>query len=236
MKKRFADADIWQKEWFQEYSLKQKVLFKYICDNCDCAGVYEPNYRLASFIIGDKITEEDVLSLNQKKHQVEILENGKIWIPDFVSFQYGELSENCRPHQSIIQLLKKYGLFERVCKGYVYPIQRDTDKEKEKEQDKDKDKEKYKRGCGGKPSIDDVKQYCFERNNSVDPEKFFDYYTANGWKVGKNPMKDWKAAVRNWEKIEQNHNKTERKESTFEHNMRVMKELEEENNVIENVF
>ena len=50
------------------------------------------------------------------------------------------------------------------------------------------------------PSVDDVKAYCAERNNSVDAEKFVDYYSSNGWMVGKNKMKDWKAAVRTWEK------------------------------------
>lgn len=50
------------------------------------------------------------------------------------------------------------------------------------------------------PTLDEVKAYCNERNNRVDPERFIDYYTANGWKVGKNPMKDWKAAVRTWER------------------------------------
>ena len=51
-----------------------------------------------------------------------------------------------------------------------------------------------------KPTVDDVKQYCIERHNTVDANKFIDYYTSNGWKVGKNPMKDWKAAVRTWER------------------------------------
>lgn len=50
------------------------------------------------------------------------------------------------------------------------------------------------------PSVADVQAYCEERGNRVDAERFVDYYTANGWKVGKNSMKDWKAAVRNWEK------------------------------------
>ena len=52
------------------------------------------------------------------------------------------------------------------------------------------------------PTLDEVKAYCKERGNRVDPERFIDYYTANGWKVGKNPMKDWKAAVRTWERSE----------------------------------
>ncbi len=51
-----------------------------------------------------------------------------------------------------------------------------------------------------KPTLDDVHGYCLERSNHVNAEQFIDHYTSNGWKVGKNPMKDWKAAVRTWEK------------------------------------
>ncbi len=51
-----------------------------------------------------------------------------------------------------------------------------------------------------KPTLEEIKNYCLERNNSVDAQSFFDYYSANGWKVGKNPMRDWKATVRNWER------------------------------------
>lgn len=50
------------------------------------------------------------------------------------------------------------------------------------------------------PTVDEVRSYCDERHNSVDPEHFVDFYQAKGWMVGKNKMKDWKAAIRNWEK------------------------------------
>ena len=50
------------------------------------------------------------------------------------------------------------------------------------------------------PTVDQVKAYCEERRNWVDPQRFVDHYTSNGWMVGKNKMKDWKAAVRTWEK------------------------------------
>ncbi len=49
------------------------------------------------------------------------------------------------------------------------------------------------------PSVADVRAYCEERKNKVDPERFHAYYESNGWRVGKNPMKNWKAAVRTWE-------------------------------------
>ncbi len=51
-----------------------------------------------------------------------------------------------------------------------------------------------------KPTLDQVKEYCKERNNSVDPEKFIDFYDSKGWMVGKNKMVDWKGSVRTWEK------------------------------------
>ena len=50
------------------------------------------------------------------------------------------------------------------------------------------------------PALEEVEQYCFERNNGVDAQRWYDYYSSNGWRVGKNPMKDWKAAVRTWER------------------------------------
>ena len=51
-----------------------------------------------------------------------------------------------------------------------------------------------------KPTVEQVKAYCRERRNSVDAERFVDYYESNGWRVGKSPMKDWQAAVRTWER------------------------------------
>lgn len=50
------------------------------------------------------------------------------------------------------------------------------------------------------PTFTEVKEYCTERKNGVNPQRFIDYYTSNGWRVGKNKMKDWKAAVRTWER------------------------------------
>lgn len=56
------------------------------------------------------------------------------------------------------------------------------------------------------PTILEVKSYCLERGNSVDAEKWVNHYQSNGWMVGKNKMKDWRAAVRTWEKNEFNKN------------------------------
>lgn len=66
-----------------------------------------------------------------------------------------------------------------------------------------------------KPKVEEIENYCKERNNSVDAQQFFDYYESKGWKIGKSPMKDWKAAVRTWEKNDYGyHNKTVSEEPT----------------------
>lgn len=51
-----------------------------------------------------------------------------------------------------------------------------------------------------KPTLEEVKDYCKERNNNVDAQRFIDFYESKGWMIGKNKMKDWKASVRTWEK------------------------------------
>lgn len=50
------------------------------------------------------------------------------------------------------------------------------------------------------PAVEDIEFYCLERNNKVDPERFYNFYQSKNWMIGKNKMKDWKAAVRTWEK------------------------------------
>lgn len=59
-----------------------------------------------------------------------------------------------------------------------------------------------KRSVFTPPTLEQVKEYCAERKNNVDAERFIDFYSCKGWMVGKNKMKDWKAAVRNWERGE----------------------------------
>lgn len=51
-----------------------------------------------------------------------------------------------------------------------------------------------------KPTLDEVRAYCLERRNGIDPQSFLDHYDSNGWMVGRTPMKDWKASVRTWER------------------------------------
>lgn len=73
---------------------------------------------------------------------------------------------------------------------------------KEKEKEKEKVKVKDNNKIFKPPTVDDVRAYCTERGNGVDPQSFVDFYESKGWMIGKNKMKDWKAAVRTWERSE----------------------------------
>lgn len=77
-------------------------------------------------------------------------------------------------------------------------------------------KEKFK-----KPTLEEITQYCNDRNNGIDPEQFYDFYESKNWMIGKNKMRDYKAAVRTWER---NHKK-EHKETRYEREKRLLEEM-----------
>ncbi len=66
------------------------------------------------------------------------------------------------------------------------------------------------------PTVEEVEDYCFERNNKVDAEMFVDFYSSKGWMIGKNPMKDWKAAVRTWERKDKENGKASQKRNILD--------------------
>lgn len=76
-----------------------------------------------------------------------------------------------------------------------------------------------------KPTIDEIRVYCSERNNGINAESFYDFYESKGWKVGSSPMKDWKSAVRNWERRRTNPQKTTQAEEVFNHNFAHLQSL-----------
>ncbi len=194
MAKRMTDTDKWKKRFLRELQPQHKLLWFYILDDCNHAGIWEVDIEVASIRVGENLVYDMLPQSFLDK--IVIFDNGDKWfIPDFIEFQYGELNPNSNVHKSVIQLLDRHNL-----EGYLKGSQGVESTPKDKDTDIVIAKEKVKAKRFVKPSIDDVKEYCVERNNFVDAEKFFDYYSSNGWKVGKNPMKDWKASVRTWEK------------------------------------
>ena len=81
------------------------------------------------------------------------------------------------------------------------PNNNNKEKEEEKENNKDKGaKAPTAQARFTPPTVEAVAAYCRERGNKVDAQRFTDFYASKGWRVGNQPMKDWKAAVRTWER------------------------------------
>lgn len=99
---------------------------------------------------------------------------------------------------------------EKTERFFEKPKKADNDPDPDNDNDPDNDPDndaqgesKKKRGAKfAPPSVEQVAEYVKERGNKVDPEAFVDFYASKGWKVGDQPMKDWRAAVRTWERRE----------------------------------
>lgn len=178
MAKRFTDSEKWKKRFFKKLCCKYKLLWLYILDDCNHAGIWDIDLEVAGLRVGEEFKEKEVLNIF-KDNVIPIDNNEKWFVPKFIEFQYGELNPESRVHQSVIKILDKYNLNQ-----------------------KDKSPETAKKSIKRfkKPNWEEVSDYCNERMNNVDAKTFVDFYESKGWKIGKNPMKDWKAAVRTWEK------------------------------------
>lgn len=130
MAKRFTDTEKWKDKWFRQLPAEFKLAYLYLLDQCDQAGVVELDEDLAEFQIGTAI--DWGAFLDSLSGRIAKLGCGKLCLIKFISYQYGELSENCRAHNPVFHSIKKHKL-ERVFKGYSKGIQRGQDKDIDKD-------------------------------------------------------------------------------------------------------
>ena len=204
MAKRFTDTEKWKKPFIRNLSAPYKLLWLYICDDCDHAGIWQVDIDVARIRIGEDINEQDAVKFFGDK--VVRIDNGNKWyIPSFIDFQYPSgLNPDNKAHGGIIKILQKYNLLDDEFKPLVSPLYGAMDKDKEMDMDKDKVmvKKKLAENTNSKCTFDQVYEYMSLRIGKevakIEAEKFVNYYESNGWKVGKNPMKSWGAAANNW--------------------------------------
>jgi hypothetical protein len=144
MAKRFTDTDKWEDSFFFDLPAKFKLVWFYLLDKCDNAGIIEFNERIFSFYIGEKITSEEII--NVFGDRIYVTEKGNWYIKNFVSFQYKSLSEDSKPQKSALEKLKKEGvpiefynssitLNKPLDKGYLTLQDKDMDKELDKDKE-----------------------------------------------------------------------------------------------------
>ena len=191
------------------------------------------NAEMLASVTGHQIgTVKQALSIFKDLGLIDVLENGAIYMLDIQNFIGKGSSEADRKRE----YRQRIEIDRTNVQTNIRQISDKNPPEIEIELEKDIEIEKEihssakstttKRKRFEKPTLSEIEQYCIERNNNVNAEQFFDYYESNGWKVGKNSMKDWKAAVRTWERSE--YRKPTVKKNSKEDAINVVKELMEE--------
>jgi hypothetical protein len=137
MAKRFTDTEKWKKPFIRGLQGAYKLLWLYICDDCDHAGIWQVDMEVAAIRIGEKIDlKEAIKSFDEK---IIIIDKGNKWfIPSFLEFQYPSgLNSDNRAHNSVIILLEKYNLRISKNKPLISPLEGSMDMDMVKDMDKD---------------------------------------------------------------------------------------------------
>lgn len=196
---------------------KDYILFylKLLCESLDHNGslrfsdTIPYNEKMLSTITGTNIDiVRSAMKVFTGLEMIEILDDQTIYMREVEKMIGGESdsAERVRRHRALKQGQSlQCNAPVTICNEEIeIDIDRELDKEQEVSADESADtprkgnEKRFK-----KPTVEEVATYCKERNNNVDPQRFWNFYEAKGWKIGKSPMKDWKACVRTWEKDEQ---------------------------------
>lgn len=212
MPKRFTDTDKWKKPILKSMPAAYKLLWLYICDDCNHAGIWHVDIDVAGLRVGETLDLKKAIEVF--KDRIVVFDGGEKWfIPGFIEFQYGKLNEKNKVHFSVLKELNKYGLLEN--KEHTSPLQGAKEKDKEKEMDKEEDKEE--KGVQGEkqdqPEIlwtDVVKKFNndfhwkekFCRDKNIRPPdleaKMGEFITDIELKEDFKPLKDLKNHFTNW--------------------------------------
>ena len=170
------------------------------------------NAEMLASVTGHQVgTIKQALSMFKELGLIEILENGAIYMLDIQNFigKGSTEADRQRLYDRRISDEKKQKKLtqsrnlEEILEKSTPEIEIELEKEIKIEKEIDSSASTTtKRKRFEKPTLSEIKAYCIERGNKVDAQHFFDYYESNGWRVGKNSMKNWQAAVRTWERSE----------------------------------
>ena len=165
------------------------------------------NSEMLASVTGHQVgTIKQALSVFKDLGLIDVLDNGAIYMLDIQNFigkgsseadRKREYRQRIETDRTNVQTNLRQ-ISEKSPPEIEIELEKDIEIEKEIHSSAKSTTTKRKRF--EKPTLSQITQYCLERNNCVNAEQFYDYYESNGWKVGKNAMKDWKACVRTWER------------------------------------
>ena len=210
MAKRFTDTGKWSKPFLRGLDAPYKLLWIYILDECDHAGIWQVDIEVARVKLGVKVTLEDALKNFEGK--VYSISDGEKWfIPNFIEFQYGHLNPDNRAHQSVLKLLKSNNIdindlstLQGPNKGLTRGLQGAAIAPMDMDKDKDKDKDKEKENAKNEIPTE-VKFLEYAKDNTPDFLLIQDAlklkyrsWVENNWRDGKDKaITNWKTKLLN---------------------------------------
>jgi len=199
MAKRLTDTNKFHKRWIRGLSPDLKLLWCYLLDQCDHAGILEYDLELWNFMLGTQIEESSFFEKFGDRIQ-RIDGDHKIFLPGFLKFQYnvdsmGELNPKNQVHLACLKLLKKHQLLSPLAgpwQGLASPLEGSKDKDKDMVKDKDMDKEKEESKKGA-IRISSINGTAWKRRQYIDIEQTEeDYLKTVLWWIESAPDSYWK--------------------------------------------
>ena len=214
MKDNFFDSDELKiLESMKDGYLYSNILLKLYLRSLKNDGKLVVNERIPysadmlASVTGHQVgTIKQALSIFKDLGLIDVLDNGAIYMLDIQNFigkgsseadRKREYRQRIETDRTNVQTNLRQ-ISDKSTPEIEIELEKDIEIEKEIHSSAKSTTTKRKRF--EKPTLSQITQYCLERNNCVNAEQFYDYYESNGWKVGKNAMKDWKACVRTWER------------------------------------
>lgn len=218
MAKRFTDSDKWKDAWFSELKQEDKLLWLYLLDECNHAGIWKVNMRFLNFAIGSSYTLDSLIKVLGSR--IYLISNEYLLIEKWVHYQHPNgLNQKSKPQKAAIDMLLKFNVLDRVIKGYNNPIITLQDKDKDKDIDIDIDNDndgaidevnpESKTKTFVPPSLEEFIAYAQEILPKLNPDwksdqiercatNKFETYEDDNWHDGfGKQIKVWKTKARN---------------------------------------
>jgi hypothetical protein len=208
---RKIHTSFWSDPFIQDLDNDHRLFYLYLLTNekTKQCGIYEISKKQISFELGMSIDRvSKLLSFFIKTGKIMYSEATKeVALKNWMKF-------NGSTSPKVVSCINSelYNIKDRVLIEYVNSMY--TASQEEEEQEEEEEEGKNKRKVFVKPTFDEVRSYMAELKMMDIADRFISYYDSNGWKVGKNPMKDWKAAIRTW-KASNNEKQTTTTESMY---------------------
>jgi len=186
MSKRLTDTTKWQDAWFMDLPSKYKLFWLYICDNCDHAGIWKVNFKVASFHIGEHLEPSEVKRILSGR--LKIISDEYWMIEKFINFQYGGV-KNDPVGKSIQTILNRHKInFETApSKPLQSPLQGAKDKDKDKDKDNTDSSELEEWQRWGQQILEDNDQFWHAMHGRKitkdELDAFLSVATRNGWRI-----------------------------------------------------